>query len=408
MHGVPPNYLALGVPIFLAAVIGEWILGRRRGAYRAGTAAADLGVGVVSSVTDAFLRILGLLAYAWVFEHARVVTFADGSLWPWVIGLVGVDLIYYWWHRFSHVVNVLWAVHSVHHQSEDFNYAVALRQPALEAVSIMVFYLPLAALGVDPVIYVASWAINLFYQFWIHTELVGKLGPLEWVLNTPSHHRVHHGINPKYLDRNYAGVLIVWDRMFGTFQEEDEVPVYGVTKPLRSYNPLWANLEHWATMWRLASSAPGLGDKLRVPFAHPAWRPNAPRDEPPEVSRDEFVKYDPKSPPELKVYLVVQFVVTVLLVGVFGALEQSLSLWQILPGGALVLLSMTSVTAWIEHRPWAAAFDAIRQVGLIAALVYYLLLVTSPTVAAGVAAAVALVSVAAWATLGPRRVATSA
>ena len=164
------------------------------GTTASGTAIADLEAGIASQVGDVFLRGVGVAIYAAVYPH-RLFDFAEGSPWPWVIGLVGIDFLYYWWHRASHVVNVLWAVHAVHHQSEDFNLAVALRQPAFEALTIIPFHLPLALLGVDPFIYASCYAIDLIYQFWIHTELPGRLGWLEYVLNTPSSHRVHHGIN---------------------------------------------------------------------------------------------------------------------------------------------------------------------------------------------------------------------
>ena len=161
-------------------------------------------------------------------------------------------------------MNMFWAVHAVHHQSEDLNLAVALRQPAFEALTIIPFHLPLALIGVDPAVYVACYAIDLIYQFWIHTELVGKLGRLEKLLNTPSCHRVHHGINPKYLDKNFGGILVIWDRLFGTYQPEEELAVYGVTHALASYNPLWANLAPFRDIAALSIAAERPIDKLRA------------------------------------------------------------------------------------------------------------------------------------------------
>src|SRR5690606_31238042 len=151
------------------------------------------------------------------------------------------DFAYYWWHRASHRISFLWAAHVVHHQSEDYNLAVALRQAWFTSLSSWVLNLPLAFLGVPPLVYGVCAALNTLYQFWIHTRLVGKLGPLEWVLNTPSHHRVHHGIDAPYLDTNYGGVFIVFDRLFGTFVEETHEPRYGTLDPIRSFDPVWAN-----------------------------------------------------------------------------------------------------------------------------------------------------------------------
>ena len=163
-------------------------------------------------------------------------------------------------------------------------------------------------------------SFDTLYQFWIHTRLIGKLGPLEWVFNTPSHHRVHHARNPKYLDKNYAGTLIIWDRMFGTFQAEEEEPVYGLVKPLNSWNPLWANLHVWNELFRDAWLAPRWRDKLRIWFMPPGWRPEGlpPNPRPPEVSRQTTVPYDTKMPRALNAYALAQFVATLL--AAFGLL----------------------------------------------------------------------------------------
>ena len=206
------NWAALAVPIFLGATLLEaWIARKRRqDLYAFGTALSDLACGTVFQAGELVLKLGFVAAYVWLFEHARLVTWDESGPWPWVLGIVGVDFLFYWWHRVSHVVNVLWAVHGVHHQSEDYNLAVALRQPLFEPVTWFVFYAPLALLGVSPVVYLAAYGINRFYQFWIHTQVVDK-GPgwVEWLLNTPSHHRVHHGVNEQYLDKNYGAVLIL-------------------------------------------------------------------------------------------------------------------------------------------------------------------------------------------------------
>src|SRR5262249_1026220 len=159
----------------------------------------------------------------------------------------------------------------VHHQSEDYNFAVALRQSSLTSFTAVPFYLPLAFLGVPPLVFSSAYAIIMLYQFWIHTELVGKLGWLEAWLNTPSHHRVHHASNAQYMDRNYGAILIVWDRLFGTFAPEVEAPVYGTAKPLRSYNPIWAPIEPLISLAASSARALRLRDKLRVFLASPGW-----------------------------------------------------------------------------------------------------------------------------------------
>jgi hypothetical protein len=161
----------------------------------------------------------------------------------------------------------------VHHQSEEYNFSVALRQSWFGQLTSWLFYVPLAIAGFPPAMFLVMTTLNTLYQFFIHTRLVGRLGPLEYVLNTPSHHRVHHGVNPRYVDRNYAGILIIWDRLFGTFEPEGDEPVYGLVKPLGSFNPLWANLHYWAQMADVARRTRRLRDKLRAFVAPPEWRP---------------------------------------------------------------------------------------------------------------------------------------
>ena len=229
-----------------------------------------------------FLKGLLFAGYLGTYGYATraginlvdVQSYSAGGKWLAAIVLfLGVDCAYYWFHRIAHEYNAPWAGHVVHHSSEDYNLAVALRQGTFQGVFSWVFYLPLALLGYPPAWFAAMSSFDTLYQFWIHTRLIGKLGPLEWVLNTPSHHRVHHGRNPKYLDKNYAGTLIIWDRMFGTFQAEEEEPVYGLTKPLNSWNPLWANLHVWRDLCRDAWLAPRWVDKLRIWFMPQGWRP---------------------------------------------------------------------------------------------------------------------------------------
>ena len=361
-----PNLIASAVPVFFAAIAVEVMVDRyrRSGLYRFGAAMADLEVGIVSQVGDVLLRAVGVAIYAWVYQY-RFFDYREGSAWPWVVGLVGIDFLYYWWHRSSHVVNVLWAVHAVHHQSEDFNFAVALRQPAFEALTIIPFHLPLALLGVEPWIYASCYAIDLIYQFWIHTELPGRLGPVELLLNTPSSHRVHHGINPQYLDRNYGGILVVWDRLFGTYQPEEEAPAYGVTHALGSYNPVWANLVPFRDIAAKAHDATGLANKLRIWFAHPAY--TAPGKTMPieAVTRATQTKYDPRPPTRVVVYVLVHFALLSAGGAAFMTLAERDALPLLLAPAALLLFSALVLTAWIEGRRWALPLDVARQLALV-------------------------------------------
>jgi len=361
------NWAALAVPIFLLATIGEILIARRRGqdVYAFGTALSDLACGSVFQAGELILKLAFVAAYAWLFEHARFITWDEGSPWPWVLGLIGVDLLFYWWHRTSHVVNVMWAVHGVHHQSEDYNLAVALRQPLFEPITWFLFYAPLALLGVSPLVYLAAYGINRFYQFWIHTQVIDK-GPawIEGVLNTPSHHRVHHGVNPQYLDKNYGAILIVWDRLFGTFEPEVETPTYGTTVPLRSYSPMWANVVHLrriATLGRLASTR---RERMWAWVAHPAWLPRGAEEPEPKVDRTTYEKYRPLVERRMQAYLLGHFALAGAAMAVVVFFEHALSLGQLAAASVVLIASFASVLGLVERRRWAWPLERARLLGL--------------------------------------------
>jgi alkylglycerol monooxygenase len=222
------------------------------------------------------------------------------------------------------------------------------------------------------VMFLTMSAINTLYQFWIHTRAIGSLGPLEWVLNTPSHHRVHHGSNPKYIDRNHAGSLIIWDRMFGTFQKEEDEVVYGITTPLQSWNPVWANLHYWKDLWQLANRAKGLKDKVLVFLKPPGWQPDylGGRQYPKEVDPKSVVKYDTDAVERNHAYVVVMFTV---MLGIATALlffESQLTWVQIAATGAYVIYGLLTVGGLFENRPWTvpAEYGRIMATLLVALL----------------------------------------
>ena len=214
------NLIVLAIPVFFLLIVIEFAATWRaeRRAYRLADAVNDLSCGILQQLIELFLKTLLFGGYVYIYERWRVASLSASSALVWAACLVGVDFLYYWFHRTSHEVGAVWAAHVVHHQSEDFNLAVALRQGAFQGAFSWVFYLPLALLGFPPLVFLTVSSVNTLYQFWIHTETIRSLGPLEWVFNTPSHHRVHHGRNPEYIDRNHAGMFIVWDRMFGTYR----------------------------------------------------------------------------------------------------------------------------------------------------------------------------------------------
>jgi hypothetical protein len=258
--------------------------------------------------------------------------------------------------------------------------------------------LPLAVIGFPPVWYLSMSALNLLYQFWVHTEAIGRLGPLEWVFNTPSHHRVHHARNPQYLDKNYAGMFIIWDRMFGTFEVEDQQPVYGLTKPLQSWNPLWANLHSWADLVHDCRQAPHWRDKIKIWFMPLGWTPpglpEGPRAQP--ITRAMQEKYDPRLPLALNLYVLVHFVATlVVAVSVLAMSDARAPLGQIVGPAALVLWSLGNLGGILERKSWSVVAEMARLAVLPAAAMLWFRGLESAWPAMGVVGVAAAVS-AVW------------
>ncbi len=365
------DVIAYAIPVFFALIGVELLAAHvlKRRVYRFSDAIVDLSCGTTQQATKVLLSGFLVLGYTAIYTHGRLLDLAADSVWTWLLAFVLVDLIYYWWHRLSHEVNVLWAGHIVHHQSEDYNLAVALRQSSFTSLSSWLFYLPLAVLGIPPLVFFVTSIASTLYQFWIHSELIPRLGPLEWVLNTASHHRVHHAVNPHYLDKNYGATLIVWDRLFGTFEPEGEAPVYGLVKPLQSFNPAWAQVHHFVYLARTAWQAPGW-DKLRIFFKPPAWRPAGfePYPPPPAVAPDRFVKYQPPASAAVKLYVVVQFVLVAL--GLVALLLHSatIGVGVKLCGVAAIVASTAVWGGLFEGKRWTLAVEALRLLLVLAAL----------------------------------------
>ncbi len=243
------------------------------GGYDRRDAVASLSMGVVSMVTMTLWKAAALVLYAALFAWVAPWQLPVDAWWTWALAILGVDFLFYWAHRVAHRVRLVWATHQAHHSSEYFNFATALRQKWNNSAEI-VFWLPLPLLGVPPALVFLGFSVSLVYQFFVHTERVDRLWrPVELVLNTPSHHRVHHGSDPEYLDRNYGGILIVWDRLFGSFQPELHRPTYGLTTPVGTTNILRLQTHEYAAIARDVRRAPTLRDKRGYVFGPPGGRP---------------------------------------------------------------------------------------------------------------------------------------
>jgi alkylglycerol monooxygenase len=357
------NPIGVAVPFFFLLIGVEWLVARsrKRDVFRVNDSMADLTCGMGDQLIGLGFKGVSFAIYAAVHQAVGMFSFEVASPWTWVIGMLGVDLGYYAYHRFSHRVNWAWATHAVHHQSEEYNLAVALRQPWFTQFYSWAFYIPLAVLGLPPIVWVTSFSINLLYQFWIHTRLIGKLGAFELVFNTPSHHRVHHGTNPKYIDKNYAGILIIWDRLFGTFVPEAEEPLYGTLKPLRSWNPLWANVGPWVMIAKAADEMPGFFDKLRVWWMPPGWTP-AGIVTPPFPAPDRG--YDADGPAGLHVYAVGHLLPIIGLMGLVLTFEQSLPVLGMVGIALGIIWTAMGWAGLFERRSWSISVELSRLVAL--------------------------------------------
>ena len=275
------------IPAFLSLLILEWTAARKlrslenvddpnrpvSGAYLARDSWASISMGLVSVATTAAWKFVALLGYAALYAYLAPWHLSATRWYTWLIAVVGVDLLYYCYHRMAHRVRLVWATHQAHHSSQYFNLATALRQKWNNSGEILM-WTPLPLLGVPPWLVFAAFSLNLIYQFWVHTERIGKLWrPVEFVFNTPSHHRAHHGMDAEYLDRNYGGILIVWDRLFGTFQEELFRPHYGLTTHVDTFNIWTLQTYEYLAIARDVWSATRLRDRLRFVFGPPGWKP---------------------------------------------------------------------------------------------------------------------------------------
>ena len=290
------NIILYAVPFFFLLISIELFLEKSKGTdyYRVNDSINSLTAGVLSRMIGIVKQLFPLTIYVVAYEQLALFQMVS-SWWMWLIAFVLYDFCYYWNHRFGHEMNILWAAHVVHHSSEEYNLTTALRQSSSSFFS-WVFYLPMAILGFDPITLITVGSLNLIYQFWVHTQHISKLGWYEWVFVTPSNHRVHHAQNQVYIDRNYGGVFILWDRIFGSFQEEleTEKPIYGIRKALKSWNPLWANVHVYAQLLKDCWHAKRWQDKLLIWFKRTGWRPADVEQNHPlsKVDLTQFRKFD--------------------------------------------------------------------------------------------------------------------
>ncbi|XP_011300940.1 alkylglycerol monooxygenase [Fopius arisanus] len=309
-----PDYQTEVWPSFFVLIILEQIilLSKKRSNFRLNDHITSLSNWIIPESGRIFFRGAEYFLYIKIYENFRIEILPWNSLWTWYFTALGVDFCYYWVHRANHEIHFLWAQHQVHHSSEEFNLVVGLRQSVLQQWCSFMFYLPMAVF-IPPSHFIAHHQFNLIYQLWIHTTVIDDLGPLELVFNTPKHHRVHHGCNLYCLDKNYGGVLIIWDRLFGTFtveKKKDEI-IYGLVVSPRTFNPLYLQTFYTKSMFVKSLKMRNLGNKLAGIWKGPSWFPGAPR-----LGLDEYkvnvtsrIKYDRQVSLWLRIYILLHFIV---------------------------------------------------------------------------------------------------
>ena len=369
-------FITYAVPVFFLMIGIEFIFGVIKGTnnYRLNDSIAAISLGLISRLPP--LLNLGIQGVVWTY----VATNLNMSLMPkdswvtWVIAFLFYDLCYYWMHRMSHEVKVLWASHVVHHQGEEFNLSTALRQTSSGWLWKWIFYIPMFMVGIPGEVFFTVAAINLLYQFWVHTEHIKTLGPLELIFITPSNHRIHHAQNPEYIDANYGGVFIVWDRIFGTYipERDDLKPIYGTVKPLRSWNPIWSNLEIYHQMIRDTIHTKTLKNKIKVWFSSTRWRPEDVYEKFPHVTNDleDFEKYDPDANRTTKFFTSVQFIInsSISTIIIFTIADQSYLQSCML--AIMLVASTTLVTSIVENKKWGYQSELARSIFTILLFAY--------------------------------------
>ena len=362
------NPIVFAIPVFLLSILLEawWAWRRGKAVYDIPDAISSSLLGMINKVTGFFFVFATLGIYVAVYDTYRLTEWSMSSVPLWLLALLAYDFFYYWAHRMSHEVNIFWASHVVHHSSEYYNLSTALRQTSTGPLLSWVFFLPMAVMGVPPVMLVTVGLIDLLYQYWVHTELIGRMGVLDRILVTPSNHRVHHGQNDYCIDKNYGGILVLWDRLFGTFEDErdGERIVYGVRKQLGSYSPIWGNLHYYADLWRESVAAPGWRAKLGVWVAPPGgWT-----DEPvAHFDPSTFQRYSPQTPPAMRWYVMLQCALVFPLITHFLAIAKNISTAEALVYMAVITYSAIALSALLEGVRWGRWLELFRLAGVAVA-----------------------------------------
>jgi sterol desaturase/sphingolipid hydroxylase (fatty acid hydroxylase superfamily) len=364
------DLIAIAVPFFLLLIVFELTYGLVIGknTYRVNDTINSLSMGTLSSLQGFVAIGFSTLIYDFIVINYQLEQLPIQSKWTWITCFLGYDFAYYWKHRLGHEIALFWGSHVSHHQSEDYNLGTALRQTSIDFHGFL-FYLPFFYFGFPAEVIFTVVSANLIYQFWVHTQHVPKLGPLEWIMVTPSNHRVHHARNDDYVDKNYGGVFIIWDRFFGTYQDElaEETPIFGLRKPLNSWNPLWANIHVYWNLLVDIKNTPGTMNKIKYAFKNPGWNHS---EQTSKCHRTQNVlnkKFNPKLKLITKSYILSQFLITVTLSLMAPSVVSDFEYIQTLFFISFLAFSLYTHGVSLEARTITPYFESLRLVGLIIA-----------------------------------------
>jgi alkylglycerol monooxygenase len=365
------HLMAFVIPAFFLFVGLEYIVARqkKKPIFKFDSSVANISIGLAERLLNLFVSASFYGMFFFVYENFALFQIPNHWL-IWILLLLATDFVWYWYHRLGHEINIFWGAHIVHHQSEEFNYTVSARITTFQAVIRNVFWCVLPLIGFHPAMIIAISVVHAGYSFFTHTQLIGKMGWLEYILITPSHHRVHHASNEKYLNKNYGDLFVFWDKMFGTFQKEEENPVYGLTHPLNSYSFMWQHFHYYLEMLAAMKKEKGLRNKLKIVFGSPELLDQSLR---PELEK-KYLPYKGTVTPTIRfrAYLILQLLASLTLLFLITYFFQDIGWPEKITGFVLIIITLTNCGALLEQRKWIYHMEYMRLF-LIAGYLSYLL-----------------------------------
>ncbi|HEY8936349.1 MAG TPA: sterol desaturase family protein [Cyclobacteriaceae bacterium] len=367
------NYAAFAIPAFFVFLGLEYVAAfrqKKHELFKFDSSIANISIGIAERLLNLFLTASFYGVFTFIYKKFAI--WSIPNHWSvWVALILLTDLVWYWYHRFGHEINLFWAAHIVHHHSEEFNYSVSARITTLQAIVRNAFWCILPLAGFHPAMIMTILIVHGTYSFFTHTQLINKLGWLEYILITPSHHRVHHSSNEKYLNKNYGDLFVFWDKLFGTFEREDEKPVYGLTHPLKSHSFVWQHFHYFMELGYAMSTVKGIIPKLRIIFGKPELLDQDIRPRLEKIYLSTKIEASPTF--RYKSYLVIQVIITVLVLFFIALFYFQLSLTEILVATAFIFLTLVNCGAMLEQRRWIYYLENTRLLLLIGYASYILL-----------------------------------